>query len=310
MERFSSIHKVSGGDEKQKDETLKNYEEEFSTIKLFTNAEREKKPEEIIIINGVINQLNNFLSVYGAPPLEITPDHIHILSESKMSEKTKEYIKNKYPNVSGSYKQDRQHVVIHEWSLLTPLDFARTLTHELVHFLSYNSLIIDTDENIKPHRIGLAVQPSNKNIPSIGLKYFNELNEAVTEELVIRFYPHLKNIPLLADEYNELLETREKYEVKDLAAMRVDEFETPDGIEYEAHLKQYGYPALRKSLNKIIDSIYEKRKDDFNSEEEIFTVFAKAAMTGEVKELATLIDSTLGSGTFKKIAEGDLKVTG
>lgn len=312
MERFSSIHKVSGGNEEQQQETLKTYEEEFSTIKLFTDTEREKTPEEVEIIDGVIRELNDFLSTYGVKPLTLTANHTHIFSESKMSEETKEYIKNKYPNVGGYYKQNRQHVVLHEWGSLTPLHFAGQLAHELIHFLSYNSVIIkEGDEKPKIHRIGLAVQPSTENTPQIGLKYFDQLNEAVTEELVIRFYPRLRNIALLTDEYNELIETKEDQSIEDLAAMRVDEFKTPDGgTEYEAYLRRHAYPKLRKSLNKIISSIYEKQKDNFNSQEEIFTVFAKAAMTGEVKELATLIDSTLGSGTFKKIAEGNLEVAG
>lgn len=310
LERFSSIHKVSGGNEDRQKETLKNYEEEFATIKHFTDAEKEKTPEEVEIINGVIRELNNFLGIYGVQPPILTTDHVHILSESKMSGETKEFIKDKYPNVGGYYKQDRQHVVLHEWSSLTPLHFAGQLAHELIHFLSYNSAIIkDGDKKPRIHRIGLAVQPSSEDTPQIGLKYFDQLNEAVTQELVIRFYPHLKNIPLLTDEYNELILTREANSIEDLAAMRVDEFETPDGsTEYEAHLKGHAYPKLRKSLHGIIQNIYEQRKSDFGSEEEIFTIFAKATMTGQVKELATLIDSTLGAGTFKKIAQGKLEI--
>ena len=304
-ERLSSVNKVEGGTEEEQKKVSDNLDEEFLTEKLYKNEEREKTPEEKEIINAVITELNDFLSKYDAKPLNLKDTHIHILDKSKMSEKSIDYFEKYCQTSSGYYQQENQDVIVLGWKIISPLELARVISHELIHFLSFNSVVIDkkNKDGFTLHRVGLAVQPQHEEIQPSGPKYFNEINEAVTEELVKRFYDRLKNIPLLTEEYEDLIKTREKYSVPDLAAISMEEVDTPDGIVYKANIKKYAYPKLRKNLNAFIKDIYEKRQNDFDSEEEIFEIFVKAAMTGDVKELATLVDSTLGSGTFKKIAQ-------
>ncbi len=304
-ERMSSIHKVAGGTPEQQDKIIHDLEEEFLQKKIYTDEEREKTSEENEIIEAVIVKLNVFLAEYGARPLDLKTTHIHILDKTKMSEEALKYLEKRFPTSGGYYQNDRQDVMVLGWNIVTPLDLARVIVHELIHFLSYNSVILSKKERVGsvPYRIGLAVQPSNTEIPQTGMKYFNEINEAVTEELTMRFYNYLKEIPLLAEEYAKVIDTREKYSFPDLAAMRVDTVEYEHGKGFEAKLVQHAYPELRKKFNHLLKEIYEKGNKGFTSEEDVFKIFARAAMTGEVKELASIIDSTLGSGTFKKIAQ-------
>jgi len=303
-ERLSAIHKVSGGTKEQQEKIANGFVDEFLTIKSYKDEEREKTPEEKEIIESIVTELNTFLSQYGARPLELKDTHIHILDRSKMSQEAVDYLEMRFPTASGYYQKETQDIIVLGWKIISPLELAKVITHELIHFLGYNSVIIDEEnkDGFKSHRTGLAVQPKNAEIPLTGMKYFNEINEAVTEELVRRFYARLRNISLLTEEYDKVMNVREKYSVPDIAAIRIQRVDTPQGPATEATLKEHAYPKFREKLNLLIREIYEKRKSDFASDEDVFAIFVKAAMTGEVKELATLIDSTLGVGTFKKIA--------
>ncbi len=307
-ERLSSINKVAGGTEEQQKIVHETYEQEFLTEKFIEKGEREKTPEEKEIIAALVMELNDFLGKYGAKPLNLEETHIHILDKSKMSQEELENFEKTYPDSFGFYQAEEQGVVISGWDVLNHLELANMIVHELIHFLSYGSAIIDKATleesknlkiNIHIHRTGLSVQ---KIMGENRVSYFNDINEAVTEELTKRFGERFKKIPLLAEEYENVLKVREKYSNPDILATKIRTIDKPESIVTETMVKGYGYKEHRENLNSLIKEIYEKRKDDFASEEEIFTIFAKAAMTGEVKELATLMDSTLGAGTFKKIA--------
>ena len=73
--------------------------------------------------------------------------------------------------------------------------------------------------------------------------------------------------------------------------------------KFESTVASYGYYKERVKLNKLIDDIYENNKEKFASREDIFIIFAKAALTGRLLEVAHLIDSTFGKGSFSTIAE-------
>jgi hypothetical protein len=305
-ERPSSLHKVSGGTDEQQEKVSHDFKKEFETKKFYEDAEREKTPEEKEIIDAVIRELNDFLGQYGAQPLDIENNHISILDKSHMTQDTFEYLEECYPDNPAFYKPDTQHIVVLSWKIPSHILFAKYISHELVHFLSYTSAAVSVEgDKSKIHRLGLSVQPYYETIPLIGAKYLSELNEAITEELVIRFNPKLKHIPLLTKKYQEIEDARKSYDDDDIADIKIEKINTPEGDRYRDIITTYSYFKLRKKLNILIDTVYEKRKNDVTSREDVFTVFAKAAMTGDVKGLTLLLDSTLGSGTFKKIAQSE-----
>jgi hypothetical protein len=58
-------------------------------------------------------------------------------------------------------------------------------------------------------------------------------------------------------------------------------------------------------LNTLIDKLFDRNKDKFFDREEVFDVFARAAMTGRMVPLGRLVDTTFGAGTFRLIGESD-----
>jgi hypothetical protein len=295
LERTSSIHKVTGGTQEQREKIQRDFEDKFSKQNWYVGSERDKTPEEKELIEIIINKLKEFLTEYGVLLLDLKEDHVHMIDKSKMSLETLEYVEKHFKDsnkVAYFHKKPQQEVIILDWQIKSPLELANTLVHEFIHFLSFNSVKVkdeNTDDFIE-HRTGLTVE-SSKGEKAV---YFKEINEAITEELTERFMSNLKEIYFLAQEYEQVIEAREKLSNPYISSV----FSKENKAEY---ISSYEKP--RKNLNALIKQIYERRKDEFVSEEEVFKVFVKAAMTGEVKELAFLIETTLGSGMFKKIAQ-------
>jgi hypothetical protein len=221
-----------------------------------------------------------------------------------MSDDKIKFYEENYRGTSAFYEQNDQDITVFGWTIKSPLHFADVVVHELVHFLAFNTVQVAEgyENNFASHRTGLSVQ--QKTIPTQKNKlYFHDIDEAVTEELVKRFYPQLQDISLLENEYKNVMRAREKYSNPDVSSVRIKEIEIEQVPLLEITMKDFAYLETRKKFNNLIRTIYEKRKNDFSSEEDIFKIFARAAMTGEVKDLATLVESTLGTGTFKKIAQ-------
>jgi nitrogen regulatory protein PII-like uncharacterized protein len=301
IERTSAISTVSGGKQEQKERVLESFKEMFLQ-KGLRREEREKTPEEREIIEAVIEKLLVFLNEYDVRPLSLGVHHIHMIDKEKLSEKELEEVEKMFPTNTGFYLVEPQGVVMLTWKLLSPLEFAGIIAHELIHFLSHNAVIIatDTEEGFVVHRIGLAVQNSREGFPEKGLGYFNDLNEAVAEELNKRFYStYLGEISLLAEEHRSL----RVFTDAEVVGVCVEEAITPDGMRgYVAKTRNRGYKEARERLNTIITTIFENKKSYFSDREEVFKIFARSAMTGDVKELALLVEEVFGRGAFKKLA--------
>jgi hypothetical protein len=95
-------------------------------------------------------------------------------------------------------------------------------------------------------------------------EFFGEINEALTEELAKRF----------CEEYGE-----EKLSED-----------------------QLGYSKERGRLNKYIELIFERNRQDFQSSEEIFEIFARAEMSGNLLPLARLLRKTFGKEELRDLA--------
>ncbi len=290
-ERASSISKISGGTVEQKREAEKNFTDKFSSEQSLPDYyEREKTDEEKELIQSIVGKLNAFLLQYGATPLNISHDNIQLLDRDRMNEIDKARFDKKH----GFYKQSTQKVGLVVSQDTTRIQFAVALIHELIHFVSFNGIKSDVSQGFSRHRVGLSVDGGDH----FTSDYFEELNEALTEELMIRFYPVLKDIPSLESDYANVLNMREKFSDPNISSVKIEE--KPD--HFEVQLKNFVYKDVRQALNKLVDIIYEKNSARFSTREDAFSMFAKAAMTGEIRELAQTIESTLGAGSLKKIA--------
>jgi len=133
-------------------------------------------------------------------------------------------------------------------------------------------------------------------------RYFSDVNEAVTEELVKRFDKlYFSSIPALQEEWQRREEFKMQNDVPD-DIVTVTTQQQIDG-KWETFIYPYGYEKECKKLWSLIREIYEQNKGDFSSQEEVFTLFAKAAFSGRILDVARLVEKTFGKGSFRKLGE-------
>jgi hypothetical protein len=196
----------------------------------------------------------------------------------------------------------------------------RKIFHEMLHFKSYHALQATSGKKsiIKDYRMGLTVNTRDEE-----KRYFTNLNEAVTEELTRRFIGKISNDSFFSQETNKTRNIINRYPMakNDLDGLPFFTQDTyyaevkNEGTWREAMGRLFGkhklfserftYQKEREILNIFIGKIFEKRKDEFNSKENVFEIFAKGMITGNILPLGRLVDGIFGKGTLRNIGELD-----
>lgn len=120
------------------------------------------------------NAVPEFAAKYGAEPLKVKDDRVHLLSDEEMNWSSRSL------DAAGSYSQRWQSIAIrfNNPGKEPYYQGATTLVHEMLHFNSFQSLTLGKRG---PRRLGLEVTTKK------GDEYFNQLSEAVIDELTSRF---------------------------------------------------------------------------------------------------------------------------
>lgn len=300
MEKFSSIERVVGkvsADEKR--DILQGIESQFSDqyFEKLEDKEREKTPTEIEIINFANQCTNEIRNKYGLPDFNIPEKNIHVIKKEKWPRE----------NNDALYNSMMQAVALKENS--ANIVFMKKVVHEMLHFKSYNALQVkDDDSEIDEYRSGLTVKTrQGENM------YFRNLNEAVTEELTKNIFRKIANNPLFTKEIIKTVEIMRKYpDAKTNKGEYLFDDDTfyakMDTKEDEISTESFTKEKERKILDTLIDKLFERNKEVFKKREDIFEMFAKAMMTGNILSIGKLIDRTFGKGVFRKIGELDEEI--
>lgn len=299
--KLTNIERVVGNiPENVKEQILRQKEERFNdqAFETLKDKEQEKTPEEIEIIGLVNNITNEIRQKYGLEKFNIPPDNIHVIEEDK-------WIKEGYNAIFNSMLQA---VVMREQP--ARLIFAKKVLHEMIHFKSYGAWQVTQGENpeLDMYRVGFTVYTRD------GEKgYFKNLNEALTEEMAKKYAAKLFNSPIFAQELKQTKEIMSEY--PNAAAESGEPSFDGDtyyvkvidrqGDRIEIETTKFGFTEERRVLNILIDKLFERNQKSFQNREEIFEMFAKGMMTGNILPLGRLINKTFGQKTFKKIGELD-----
>ncbi len=292
--RESSIERVVGESNPESEKSsLRFFSERFNdqaAYEKYKDKEREKTPDEVALIDLANELTNGLLRKYGLEDFNIPPKNIHIITRDALPEM----------QGKGLYDAMRQGVLMGE--VKGKSHFLDIVTHELLHFKSYNSAQLvkldGVEEGITDYRSGIKIGTRDANY-----FYFSNLNEAVTEEICQRLVRSASEHPLVSEEVKKTRELIGKIKI-----------EKPDEVTYArevdggvAHVS-LAYPEHRKMLNLLIDKLFERNRETFTDREAVFEVFARSEMTGRLLPLGRLIDGTFGVGTFRKIAESDADI--
>jgi len=309
MDRFSSFDRVVGDiSDKEKNKIFRDKHESFNdqVFEDLEHKERKKTPEEIQIIALANKMTNEIRQKYGLGKFDIPLDNIHIINEDAWS--TRE-------DGVAFYQLMSQRIVLKEQS--AKIVFVKKMIHEMLHFKSYSALQVTKGDHLKlkEYRSGLTMntRDGKKN-------FFSNLNEAITEEitkkLVVKLFDHL----LFAQEIKETNNVIEKYSRavtasgeplfnKDTFYAKTEYGKLKNESSKTQHKTQrisserFTFSKERKILNILINKLFEKNADKFQSTDEIFEIFAKGMLTGNILVIGKLIDRTFGSGILRQIGE-------
>ncbi len=315
MAKHSSFERVIGNiPESEKEQILRNKEERFDDqiFEDLQGKEREKTPQELQIISLANKATNEIRQRYGSESFDIPPQNIHVITEEAWPrEKSTAFFKPMLQTVAMREK-------------LSDIAFAKTVFHEMTHFKSYGALqmIHGEDPEFAEYRLGLTIYSRDGKA-----MYFRNLNEAVTEEVTKRFIKKLFKDPFFSDETRQTEDIIGKYPraVTESGKSLFDEdtfyaetqsnkswkesvdrlFGKLFGSRVKISTESFTYKQERKVLNMLIDKILERNPEKFQDREEVFEIFAKGMMTGNILPVGRLIERTFGKGALRGIGELD-----
>ncbi len=315
----SSIERVVGASPELEEKTLRQQAEIFNDqiFESLKDKERVKTPEEVAMISLANEMTNTLRKHFGLNDFDVPAQNIHIIEKDKWIRKE---------IFDGVYNSQLQGIALKD-KQESRMEFLATVTHELLHFKSYNALQLAKSKKseIMPYRLGLEVFSRDGKE-----RYFTELNEAMTEELTKRIFitafDDLQKNQLLKEEIAKSKKIMEKY--PDVRAKSGRYLFGPDTFYAKSQLpkevsellkyflgkrlpkitvEKFSYPRQRRTLNSIFEKILKKYPDRFANTESVFEFFSKAYVTGNILPIGRLIEDVFGKGSLRKIAELDMR---
>lgn len=305
--RRSSVSRVVGPTSKAaKERILEIAAERFGAQEFedIEGKEREKTAEEIEIISLVNEATNKLREKYGLAAFDIPPKIFHVIKKEEWWRKE---------DAGGFYHSPAQTVMMEEEEI--KLKFMRIVLHEMLHFKSYNAWQAAEGASATSYRVGLVIH-------KIGERgqYFNNLNEAVTEELAKRLFGGIADHPIFEQERRQtkkIIGRTERIETEGRDFIPKDDIvyaRREGGKTWKEKLKDFftgkkeffftfSYGRERAVLNALIDKLFEKNQDKFKEREEVFNLFVTGYMTGNIMPLGRLIEKTFGKGTLRRLGE-------
>lgn len=305
--RESVISKVLGATPEEEQEILEKFRNDFEHPDLAQKLhiiEKEKTPEEIEIIESINAHMGEFLKEYGGQPIKITPEKIIFLDENKLTnELLEKYSFGKDPTAI-TYPIKQLIVVIPPYPENYPkvkLDIARILVHEALHFNSFASVSRQKGK-LESRQMGIAIEFPKQ-------RFLEDLNEAIIEKMAMKFAeryfsqisPLEKDMRKREQAINEFPEDMQENAREIISSIFTKQL--PSG-EYKIMIKAHTiYEKERMGLKYILDTIHSKNPTEFSSPEDVFKIFASATLSGDLPNIARLIEQNLGKGSFKKVAQ-------
>lgn len=293
MERIkdSGISKIVGVDSKTEEALLDAFRKRFEQ-KVMPTFELEHSIELDNVLHQINLKLKEFLQEFEIKSIDIPNENVLIIDRSRLSAAEAEALAMLpgLEGTSGAYIPSIQKILCFSDFTADKLRFAHIITHEMLHINSFVSLektsgddyaTISAQENSQPKEESFSLRGRRAGFridSPKGIVYFAGLDEAIIEELTIRFdHKFLSTFPELQDSLK-------------------------NGVG-KMNMKQ-AYQREREQFNELVSDLYRANQDSFQSEEEVFVLFVKAVFSGQLLPVARLIETTYGKGVFKSIAKG------
>jgi hypothetical protein len=274
-------------------------------------GEIEKSEAERMVLASVLGKLPQFIRRYGGDPLKIDEGQVHFVNVNDLPDEASE----EYAECGGDYDANGQNIRIYFKGAgeMARLQLARRVAHEGFHFNSFQSarLLVEgpavedgePEYRISPRRVGLVAYSADEESEA-----GRWLNEAMTEKLVKTFVETaLREDETFRDEFAlrkdlqpEMPPETEADDIANIDLLGVDD----ESGEVEASYTHYSYRDERHLLDRVLDGVASDNPG-IADREAAFDVFARAYFSGNLLEVARLVEGTYGKGSFRLMVEGE-----
>jgi len=306
-------------------------------IKEFSKYELKKTPEDLEILKKSETIVNNIVARYGGRPKALPIDNIYILKPGSILTITGGRFSG------GIHRPIRLKIGVEkgESKLLFASTFGHELFH-LKSYKSARIDKLPVGLHVYRSGLSMyKYDRKNSNEGKIEEKeYFAMLEEAIISECTIKFIEEISKDPILKEEaeairkfkdwivayYLRIGTSREekvreferelKYitdpqsKVEKVLAFSTDEEKRQEyatkmlnELFKERELEEMERYKERKNLYELLDKLVVSSNGKFKSRDEVFKEFAEANFSGNYLHLARIIESILGKGSFRKLAE-------
>lgn len=335
MKGKTHYERIIGGTEEEKMVASKELQTEFEKMSAkLAEYELEKNPEDLKIIQKTESIIDRMVAQYGGEPKPLPLDHIYVLKPGSVLAMTEGKL------AVGIHKPLGLKIGVERGKSKSL--FASTVAHELFHLKSYKSARVGkSGEDVRLYRSGLSMIDRKDPNEEMGneKEYFAILEEAIVAECTKKFLDEISKDSAFSEE----AEAVKKFRDWVVAYHRSGGIPEEKAKEFERELKYISEPqnkvervlafsddeeerqayaagmfeALcekgevetveryreRKKLYELLDKLVENSGGKFKNRDEVFDEFAKANFSGNYLPLARTVESILGKGSFRKLAE-------
>lgn len=335
MEGKTHYERIVGGTEEEKRIASKELQDTFDErSKDLSEYEIEKSPEDLEILKKTEAIVDSIVARYDGEPKTLPLDHIYVLKPGSILAMTEGRL------AGGIHKPMGLKIGVERGKSKSL--FASTVAHELFHLKSYKSARVGkSGEDVRLYRSGLSMF-DRKNPDEEGgeeKEYFAMLEEAIVAECTKKLLDEITGDSVFSEEAKAVRKFRDwvvvYYRSGGVPEEKVKEFEKElkyisepqDKVERvlafsDDEKKREAYAAgmfgalyekgevetmerytERKKLYELLDKLVVSSGGKFRSRDEVFDEFAKANFSGNYLPLARTVESILGKGSFRKLAE-------
>lgn len=326
--------RVVGGTEESREAALEKLQQWFETkSESLSEYELNKSEQDVKIIKEITAVVDKMVGEWEGDPKPLPIEKVHILEPGSIKEISK-------GKISGGIHQPLGLDIGIEKSQ-SLLETASAISHELFHAKSYKAARVGkTAEDVRLYRSGISMIDRKTDVVSGEEKeYFGILEEAIVAESTKRLLDQIKEKPIFKKEAEaldrmrdwitkylrktgvpekklRLLESELKYipdignivqrvltysnEEEKRAAYAAGTFQR---LVEEKKVESWERYEERSALNNLMDKIISKSRGRFENRDEVFEEFAKANYSGKYFRIARIIESALGKGSFRELAE-------
>lgn len=277
-------------------------------------AERIKEPFEREAVKVANDLTNQFLEEFGLPVFDVSEENIHIVDAAVF----KKYFDARSAAVTV---ENQQAIYLPEIDRANPMLEVSQIFHEVVHLKGHLELEVEQapsgSSRTRLYRSGMIVYPTLRKIarerergnkPSAA---FYGLNEGIVADLQKIFFEKcVRENKYLEKDYTQHFSELANEKKKIIAQKKQTHVTEIMFFDDERHVvHEFPYALQRQFLNMIVDAIYED--GSFEDRDEVSNLFFKSIFTGRLLEIARLIESSFGKGSFAVVGavgglEGDV----